>query len=242
MARYWELEHAASRAIKRGERVMQPPFSTLADWIAEEYCVPRPLNVRLDTVKRGPMRADYRLDIVFEHEGLQKRFRDADGANFDFDKQDAIKAKFLELRPPDPSVARTSLNRILPPRPDAPLSVEDAERLFVIFTEFEAHEREEANGKLTQAQIKRIEKDLRDVDIWKVYPAYGSVIFLFETDIQRDACRSNGAFERCLSRYNQDLLAHDEFGYFSRNPIHTRIESRETFKRDYGGSWQAFLR
>ena len=222
MQRFWEAEHSADRAIKTGALTMSPAFAALADWIAAEYDVPRPLHVRLDAPEDSDWIDRHRLDVVFEYEGTANLFRSIDSANWDFEKRDAIKAKFLGLYPP--------------------MDAEAARRLFVIFHDFEREVRERANRALSETQIKRIASDLRPLNIWKIVPMGPSAVFFFKTDAERDASADNGALEQCRARYNEDLLVHDEFGYFERRAIEVRAESRETFKRDYGGSWQSFLR
>lgn len=229
-------EYAEARLYKLGKRRMVPPFSTLAEWIEEQYGI-APLQVRLDVPDAGALQK-YRLDVVLDREGEQARFRSVDRLNYDQAKQAAIGEQFLALaREADHS--GSVLGKLLPfskARVSMPKDIED---LFVVFSAFEKVAREEANIAVADVECEELAKVL---GLWKTHRQFGAVTFMFETDREVELAEKDGRAEVCRTRYAELLKPHDAFGYFADRPIWSKCDSRETFERDYQGNWFCYTR
>lgn len=228
-------EYREAREYKEGRRQMVAPFLQLAKWIAEEFDVPMPLQVRLDEPNRKRALDRPRLDVVFDRKVQASQFDDPELFGFDEAKQERIGTKFLELA--HEIGPQSPLLRILPFRNKTPLRVSELEDLYVIFSDFETVARVEANAAVSSSDIERLERELRPAGLWKVHRQFEGVVFMFETDAQVAACANNGNGEKCRALYSSLLAPHDRYGYFSQTPIIARFDSKEAFERDYRGNW-----
>ncbi|UIP08018.1 hypothetical protein LY632_06400 [Erythrobacter sp. SDW2] len=227
-------EYAEAKLYKLGKRRMVPPFSSLAEWIEQQYGV-LPLQVRLDPPGDRPM-TRYRLDVVLDTEDDRALFRS--GLNYDPAKQAAIGEQFLALvREVEDS--RGALSRLIlfgRTRISMPSGMEE---LFVAFSAFEAVARIEANYAVTGLEREQLAQEL---GLWKIHAQFEGVTFMFETDREAEQAQTNGLADECRSRYAELLKPHDAFGYFARKPIWSKCDSRETFERDYKGNWFFYTR
>ena len=201
---------------------LAPPMSDLASWIAGQYDVAAPINIRL--VNIDPLRIKKRLRVIFRAERDAKLFNRANSVNYDSKRAARIIEKFRELAEGTP----------LAPRRNA--------QLFVTFSSFEKASRWRANSAIPDDQIERLEAELAGHNIWKVYPLFDAVVFFFHTDVQLSASLVSGAREACQAVYARALKPYDHHGFFTNRPIEAHFDSKETFERDFGGSWFAYTR
>lgn len=231
-------EYPEAKQYKLGKRRMVAPFDQLADWIAGEFSVPRPLLVRLDQPD-GLFLDRHRLEVVFDREVDANRFHGPGSASFDQAKQKAVKdgfaAMLADFAPPRLGIIHTLLSFRKEPLPSSAAR----EKLFVIFSSFEKPARIQA---LNAIQESKVEDLARQLGLWKVHRLFASVTFMFETDEEARAALTNGAADKCRKLLAEALRPHDEFGYLADRPIHTKFDSRETFERDYDGSWFYYTR
>ncbi|WP_284125933.1 hypothetical protein [Parerythrobacter aestuarii] len=238
-----EKEYEEARLFKEGRRKLVGPFAQMADWVANEFGVPRPLLVRFE-YPDGSLLLIPRLDIIFDLEETACGFDEHVSAEIyagpDEEKQKVAVAEFVNILanyppPREPSI----IARFLGSRPAWP-TIDDCHRLFALFSSFERPAREEANASISKQELEDLKQELRPLGVWTIYPIFDAVAFLFHTDAQAELAISNGGSQRCIDRYNEILFSKDRYGYFARRPVHVRIDSRETFERDYGGHWRNF--
>jgi len=203
-------------------RALDAPLAKLADWIGEQYDVAPPANIRIVVI--DPLEVTARLNVVLRDSADTQVFRRANKVDHDSAKAKAIIAKLREL------AAGTKLEKLA------------AHDLFAVFTSFEETARWEANAAIPPDQLERIEKSLSARGIWKVYPIFDRVTFFFHTDDQVRASLDNGDREACEEVYAKALKPYDRFGFFARSPVHASFDSKESFDRDYDGSWFAYTR
>lgn len=208
-------DYTKTKRLKIDGTPLVSPFKELAEWIGAHYEV-RVLNVILDTIE--PHRRP-RLNVVLEWEQEARDFKDRQFVNFDATRQDAVGQEFASL-------ADEVLSRKF-----------DLNKLLVIFTSFESVARIEANGRVTEDEIKRLKKSLNDGDLWKIRPRFAGVTFFFYTDAQlksRDLVGTQDRFERA---YAELVAPHDEFGYLATRGVTVELDSKENFDSVYKGNW-----
>ncbi|WP_432769425.1 MAG: hypothetical protein HEQ22_01415 [Sphingopyxis sp.] len=210
-----------TKRVKQGAAAMSPLFGRLAEWIAAEYRAPVPLNIVFDCNEplHGP-----RLDVVFERRRDAIRFMNDRTIGYDAVKQAAVKARLLDL-------LRESGE-----------SLPGAERLFVIFSAFDAPARWEANSQMTDARIAEVERAIGSIAIWKIRPGFATAVIFLHTDAQVKMTESGDFRDRCRDAYMAVLRRFDEYGYFQDDPIEFAFDSRENFEAKYDGDWFAYDR
>ena len=129
MIRSSDREYRSTKHIKQGKKRLHAPFDELAEWISETRGV-TVLNVIHD--RRTSLHAP-RIQVILEHQSQARKFHD--GVDFDRQQQDAIAKKFLAI------IGRDNKHPF------------DVDGLFVVFSAFSPIAREEADGKVTEAEI-----------------------------------------------------------------------------------------
>lgn len=212
-------EYKATKRIKKGQTALSKELAALAEWIADQFDCSVPLNIVFDRTFLG----DPRLQIIFEFAADTNKFVSNDG-NYDSKKQLIVLNQYKNLFP-----ARWYNRR-------------KYDRMFAVFCSFESVARQEANQAMSEVQITAIKRAIASPILWTIKPLFESVTFLLYTDHQLKMIEGTNFHQQCLEAYSRELAQHDEFGYFTENPIHTRFSSKETFERDYEGSWFYFFR
>lgn len=210
MISYDDSDYLRTAAIKRGDAAMSRGNVALAEWLADRFDCEAPINIELEWCSEAN---SHRLQIVFEHEGTDELFIDEIG-NYDADKQAAVAARFLSMRPDD---ALVLLN------------------LFVIFTAFEPVARWQANSAI-RGRMSELQQSLSDQRVWRVHQQFRYATMFLHTEAQV-AQLSEDDRSRCRDAYMAELLPHDEFGYFRARPIELSFDSKERFNREFDGNW-----
>ncbi len=213
-----DKDYAETKLIKLGERHLEPMFKELADWITEHYSGATVLNVRYDKFKTAS-RVLPRLNIIFEWQKDEQRLRSVDGMNYDPTQQAVIAAEFRK-------VLKRNGNNVF-----------DTTDLLVIFSAFERVARTEANWRVTNEQLARLNSALDHLGIWTVRPNWEGAAFFFYTDTQLKASEGAPVRAECTGAYTRVLSEYDEFGYFRQRPVTAIFDSKENFEKKYGGRW-----
>ena len=222
MLSYTEPSYIETAKMVAEGRTLAPPMADLASWIAGQYDVSAPINIRL--VNIDPLRIKKRLRVIFRDERDARLFNRANSVDYDSTRAAAIIARFREVAE------------------GTPLAVRPSNILFATFSSFEKAARWKANSSIPDDQIGRLEAKLAAHQIWKVYPLFDTVVFFFHTDAQLAASATSGAREACEEVYAQALKPYDRYGFFAKRPIRAFFDSQEAFERDFGGSWFAYRR
>jgi hypothetical protein len=213
MTTIWDKEYAATKVIKQGLTKLSPPFDELANWIAST-CQVTVLNATYDV--RDSIHAP-RLLIIFEHESEKKKFHR--GFNFDEKKQRDVQDKFVAL------VRNGNYTEY------------DIDGLFVVFSAFAPLAREEADDRLSDLDLKCLQAQIANPDLWEIHRCFGRVVFFFYTEEQVRRYVARGKKADYAKMYFAILKPHDEFGYLSENEFTVAFDSKENFEKNYGGSW-----
>ena len=208
-------EYVATKLMKQGKAVLASPFAELADWIAAQWQVVV-LNVVYDEDKVLHSRRP-RLQVIVEHSQECQRF--FDGHNFDPVKQQAIAAQFSEL------LGRQHVRHYR------------VDNLLVVFSAFAPVAREEADSRIADAELHALRARIGNPQLWTIHRCFGRVRFMFYTDQQAETHARAGSRETYADLYFELLQRHDEFKYLHRAQFAVEFDSKETFDRDYQGSW-----
>ena len=135
----------------------RPPFRDLARWIDRTW------GVVVLNVIHDPANALHppRLQVVVEHKAHLNVFRR--GTKFDPAKQGRILEKFAEL---------AGRRRAQP---------YDLKGLFVVFSAFAPLARQDADSRVTDAEVEALKARIGNPAIWEISRSFGEVTFFFFT-------------------------------------------------------------
>jgi hypothetical protein len=205
-------DYRATKRIKQGFSILENPFDELAGWIASMWQV-TVLNVIY--AQRNSLHAP-RLNVVFEHIGDTMKFHA--GVNYDPDKQNAIKQKFLNV------IANKLSDRF------------DVNGLFVVFSAFAPIALQEADSLITKRELKTFQERIADPDLWEIFRCLGSVTFFFYTDDQVKRRVAEGKKTAYSKMYFHFLKPHDEFNYLNEEDFAVAFDSKQNLDENYAGS------
>lgn len=209
-----DIEYIATKNIKNSDIYLVAPFDELADWISKNYNV-IVLNVIYDKIIPD---LEPRLQVILEFDKDEYKFHDKNcSMNFDKSKQLEIKNKFIEIIKRDKSLQF------------------EYERLIVVFSSFEHIAIEEANYKITTEDLDNLKKTFKNLNIWKIRPAFGSATIFFFTDTQLSDNKNKQILFN--EKYFEVLKKYDEFNYININNFNINLDSKENFDDNYQGSW-----
>jgi hypothetical protein len=231
-----DKDYKETKLVKQGKASLNPEFKSLANWINNEYKA-KVLNIYYDLItvayKRRP-----RLNIIFEDQEDELRFRDGFLGNFHSDKQAAIATKFAKLVK-EGSDQRVFLGGIFAGilRPKY-----DVRNLLVIFSSFRPIAKDEANEAIPATEIDNLKAEINDPTIWEISRFGSRVTFFFLTQEQADAARSNSYIDQLADKYFNLLTRFDEFGYFDRQRFSISVDSKENFDKNYDSNWYYYYK
>jgi hypothetical protein len=213
-------DYIRTKRIKRGSVELSPLYKALAQWIAHNFGVAEPINVEHECVKLSNRP---RLQVVFEHEVDRGKFFDGDW-NFDAEKQSFVADQFLKLLT------------------DFDDAATDTDNMLVIFTAFEPVARSEANQAVSLRQRKAILEKVNSPMPWALETMFDTVVLFFHTTDQSKTAKGLEIFDKVSELYCATLSQYDEFGYFSRNPIQIRVDSKQNLDLKYDGNLFYYFR
>lgn len=214
-----DKEYIDTKRYKRGEIQLRSPFSDIARWIENKYTV-KVLNVIYDRVipDQRP-----RLQVCVESKEDCDSFRDSNGLNFNEQKQSEILNQFLLL-----------VN-------NETISI-DTDKLFVVFSAFAPIAREDANGKIKEEEINKLLTKLDNDELWKIRRSFGGATLFFFTEKQANNAKNSELLSRYSNEYFKLIKKYDEFDYLRKEHFAVSFDSKETFDKNYNGSWFAYDR
>jgi hypothetical protein len=220
-----------TKLIKQGNRTIKPEFIELVEWINKTFDV-SVLNIVYnipDDKKNTP-----RLQIIFEFEVDELKFRDGRLGNFDDEKQKMVAAQFslfVKKGTKEDSIIRKLIKRIKSLK-------YKTENLFVVFTSFELLAMEDINLSISEFEIKELKKELRPkLRLWKIYQQRWRIIFFFYTNKEIEEHSKDGTKEFLSKKYLNLLKVYDEFGYFKEGKYSVDLDSKENFDKTFKSSW-----
>ncbi len=213
-----DKEYKSTKRIKRGKDSLRSPFRDLARWIARTWDVVV-LNVIYDPADslHPP-----RLQVVVEHKAHLNVFRR--GTTFDPAKQAKIRDKFAELAG----------------RRGAPSF--DRKGLFVVFSAFAPLARQDADSRVTDAEVEALKARIGNPAIWEISRSFGEVTFFFFTRKQAEDHAKRGLKKVYAGLYYDLLKPHDEFGYLRRKDYAVSFDSKQNFDKNFHSSWFHYYR
>lgn len=208
-----DKEYIESKAIKRGLKKLESPFSDLANWIEINFGV-KPLNIVYDILEHNKQP---RLQVIFERYKDNISFK-ADNDLFpNADRQAIIQNAFKDFIQNYPKFT--------------------SDNLYVIFNSFEPIAKEEANGKIDNQKLENLKGDLKGYPIWEIRRNFSTGIFFFYTAEQLSKYDNDDTKSRFKNEYLKIIKECDEFGYIDNLTFSIKLDSKENFDKNYQSNW-----
>jgi hypothetical protein len=208
-----DKEYIETKAIKKGLKHLETPFSELADWIKIKFGI-RPLNIIYDILEHNKQP---RLQVIFELYKDNISFKAQNGLFPNKDRQEIIQNAFADLIQEYPKYT--------------------AKNLYVIFGTFETIAMQEANGKITNQELDKLKENLKNYNIWEIRRNFSTGIFFFYTEEQLKKNDNNDTKNKLKSDYLKLIKECDEFGYIDGVNFSIKLDSKENFDKNYQSNW-----
>ncbi len=112
-----------------------------------------------------------------------------------------------------------------------------ADRLLVVFSAFAPLALEEANLRITDAEIDALHARLSNPALWKIHRRFGQVVFMLYTEHEAAEHERAGLRKTYADLYFVLLRGYDRFDYLRREAFDITFGSKEDFDKNYQGHW-----
>lgn len=207
-----------------GKAEMNPDFRPLADFIDSEFGV-KVINIIYDTIEKSTRP---RLNIIFEFARERTKFIDEAG-NFDEKKQKIIADEFRESQD-GIAPLQNWFNSLFRRNPRHRTS-----NLVVVFSAFETVAKIDAFNSISSDELKSLQEELNNDDIWSI-PGVGNLVLFLHTTKQVLKYRGSDIHKQWTDSYFKLIKRYDRFGYFKREFFSLELDSKENLDKNYEGS------
>lgn len=211
MLRITDPEYKNTRLIKLNRQKMDRKFDPFAQWINQKYAV-EILNIYTDTLDEHTLR----LQLIFEFDSDRSKFFLKDRFTSSIRMKNEISKKYEELVHPL-----------------------FGQNILVLFYAFESLAKEEANTKIPPKTIQALKENHKDL-IWEISRFGEHTSFFFHTQSQLNHARKSEKANEIKEEYFEQLKHFDEFNYFTLANFNAVFDSKESFDKNYNGSWRAY--
>lgn len=203
-----------TKEIVLGKRKQSPLLIELSEWFSSMYSV-KVLNIQFSKLK-GPKESRFRLYVIIENtEDHQKMYLSPAQPKEEYQRQIAL--EFRKLASKHRFTDELNL-----------------ENLFVIYNDFSAEAKTEANWKAVKEVVTQIKSNYPVV--WDVISMFSSSVVFYYSDADVAVCENNGISKAITDTYYSILKKYDELDYYTRENISLKFDSRENLDKNYQGS------
>ena len=204
-------------AVLRGEQDITASEKQFCDWLGVEFGIATPISAVSDPTPDGRDRLHVVLRTRADAEGFYTETAEFYGR--DEEKQDAVLRKARECG-----------------------LLKNTDGWFVAWSAFDPVAIHEALTRVPDRKRKQVLKAFSSAGLSLIQPQFAGTIMMFKTEAQRLAAENNGVQAHIAERWREEVLPFDEFGVLATSELEIRFDSKEVFRRDYGGSWFRYTR
>lgn len=116
-----------------------------------------------------------------------------------------------------------------------------ADSIYLSYQAFETLAKEEANNSITQLEILELKEKLHCNDLWDISRCLANVVFFLYEDKQVRQYKERGFIDIWSEMYLGLLNRYDEFGFFTKENFHVKLDSKENFDTNFNSNWLVLL-
>ncbi|MDT0622026.1 hypothetical protein [Croceitalea vernalis] len=228
-----DKDYKSTKKIKQNISNIKEEFEPLAQWIDEKYGV-KTLNLIFDYMDNA--KSHPRLQVCLEYAMDKGKFMDNATYNFDETKQNEIAEKFAEVTSDyELKIKQNWIKKIFG------LTYKST-NLFVYFTDFESIAKIEANEKISEKEIRKLQAKINNKELWTISRAFSGVTYFLYTDEQLKKYQDSETHKKWKNHYYKLLKEYDEFDYFKNDYFYFELDSKENFDKNYESNWYYYYK
>lgn len=112
-----------------------------------------------------------------------------------------------------------------------------ADSIYLSYQALETLAKEEANNSITQLEILELKEKLHCNDLWDISRCLANVVFFLYEDKQVRQYKERGFIDIWSEMYLGLLNRYDEFGFFTKENFHVKLDSKENFDTNFNSNW-----
>lgn len=228
-----DKDYKSTKKIKQKVSKIKEELEPLAKWIDEKYDV-NTLNLIFDYIDND--KSHPRLQVCLEYAKDKGKFMDYSTYNFDERKQNDIAEKFAETT--SDYELKNKKNWV---KKKLGLTYK-SNNLYVYFTDFESIAKIEANEKITEKEIKKLQAKIDNNELWTISRAFSGVTYFLYTNEQLKKYQDSETFKNWKNQYYELLKNYDEFDYFKNDYFYFDLDSKENFDNNYESNWYYYYK
>ncbi|WP_298895695.1 hypothetical protein [uncultured Psychroserpens sp.] len=228
-----DKDYKSTKKIKQNISNIKEEFEPLAKWIDKKYDV-KTLNLIFDYIDND--KSHPRLQVCLEYAKDKGKFMDNKTYNFDKRKQNEIAEKFAEITSDYELKNKPNWIKII-----LKLTYK-SNNLYVYFTDFESIAKIEANEKITEKEIKKLQAEIKNKELWTISRAFSGVTYFLYTDEQLKKYQDSETQKDWKNQYYELLKQYDEFEYFKNDYFYFDLDSKENFDNNYESNWYYYYK
>lgn len=202
--------------IIRGVRALPPVFQAMKDWMKSRFGVV-PYNFVFREIQYD--NPDHRWELVVLLGSTADYRCMFKGDFYDHEKLKEVAARFREL---------AEHNRFY--------DYEQTADVHISYIDFSTEIKTDVNDRAYRAIVESLFEKYRMSALWKICPAFASVIVFYERDEDVRKNESQGISEKIKSEYIAELKRQDAFGAFSDGSFAMTFDSKESLDKNYNGN------
>lgn len=207
-----------TKEIVKGKRKQSPLLLEFSDWFRSKYSV-KVLNIHFSKLE-GPKEDRYKLNVVIENtQDYQKMYISSEELfsvpNKEYQEQITLEFQKLALK-----------HRFA--------NESQLKNLFVTYNDFSDEAQVEANWKAAK-EVKTQIKSKYPI-VWDVISMFSASVVFYYSDADIEVNENNGTSKAITDIYYSILKEYDEFGYYSRENISLKFDSKENLDKNYQGN------
>jgi hypothetical protein len=194
-------------------KVKKSPFlAEFSDWFVRTYSV-KILNLEFSKLESS---SRYRLHVIIQNpDDYGKMYVETFVPNEEYQKEIAFEFQRLAIK-------------------HQFATEEQLKDLFVIYNDFSEEAKTDANQKAAK-EVERLIKGKYST-VWDVYEHFLETVVFYYSDVDLATNENNGISKSITEDYYSILKKYDELGYFTRENIRLRFDSKENLDKNYKGN------
>ena len=112
-----------------------------------------------------------------------------------------------------------------------------SDSIYLSYQSFETLAKAETNNSITQLEILELKDKLNCNDLWEISRCLANVVFFLYKDKHVKQYEERGFIDIWSEMYLGLLNRYDEFGFFTKDNFHVKLDSKENFDNNFNSNW-----
>jgi hypothetical protein len=220
-----------TKEILKGNQRLPDIYKDLIDWIQKNLDA-RIINIKYDKIENSNTP---RLKLVTWSQSDYIKFQRQDQFAYNEEFQQMIASEFKRLVKIY-DLGPTRLKNLFKKSKNENQGF-NTDDLWICYTDFSNVAKTEAMNMIPTEQTKNFKsKYIRDY-IWDIHPNIYEIIIFYYTEQQIIDHKNVNLFESIKNEYYSMIKPYDEYGFYTKDSLKIRTDSKENFDNNFESSW-----